>query len=174
MKPRISVCIANYDGIGLIDACIASVRAQQGDFEVEIVVHDDASPDGSAAHIREKHPDVKLIASAGNAGFCVANNRMAAAARGDYLLLLNNDATLLPDALQTLLAEAERLGRPAILTLPQFDAETGELLDIGSRLDPFFNPVPNRDPSRNDVGMVIGTKRPYLCNNGVDFHNFTE
>lgn len=156
MKPRISVCIANYDGIGLIDACIASVRAQQGDFEVEIVVHDDASPDGSAAHIREKHPDVKLIASAGNAGFCVANNRMAAAARGDYLLLLNNDATLLPDALQTLLAEAERLGRPAILTLPQFDAETGELLDIGSRLDPFFNPVPNRDPSRNDVGMVMG------------------
>ena len=153
---RISVCIAHYRGIELIDACIASVLAQTGGIDVEIVVHDDASPDGSAAHIREKHPDVKLIASAENAGFCVANNRMAAAASGDYLLLLNNDATLLPDALQALLAEAERLGRPAILTLPQFDADTGGLLDIGSRLDPFLNPVPNRDPSLGEVGTVHG------------------
>ena len=152
----ISVCIAHYRGIELIDACIASVRAQAGGLDVEIVVHDDASPDGSAAHIREKHPDVKLIASAENAGFCVANNRMAALAQGDWLLLLNNDATLQPDALQTLLAEAERIGRPAILTLPQYDADTGELLDIGSRLDPFLNPVPNRDPARGEVGTVHG------------------
>lgn len=154
--PLISVCIAHYNGIDLIDACIASVREQQGNFDVEIIVHDDASPDGSASHIREKHPEVKLIASGDNVGFCIANNRMAAAARGEYLLLLNNDATLQPDALQALLTEAERLGRPAILTLPQFDAETGELLDIGSRLDPFFNPVPNRDPALGEVGTVHG------------------
>lgn len=154
--PLISVCIAHYNGIDLIDACIASVRAQQGDFGVEIIVHDDASPDGSASHIREKHPEVKLIASGDNVGFCIANNRMAAAARGEYLLLLNNDATLLPDALQTLLTEAKRLGRPAILTLPQYDAETGDLLDIGSRLDLFLNPVPNCDPAMGEVGTVHG------------------
>ncbi|MEZ5617029.1 MAG: glycosyltransferase [Rhodocyclaceae bacterium] len=154
--PKVSVCIAHYQGVELIDACIASLRAQAGGIDVEIVVHDDASPDGSAAHIRAQHPDVKLIASAENVGFCVANNRMAAAARGDWLLLLNNDATLLPDALQTLLAEAERIGRPAILTLPQYDAETEDLLDIGSRLDPFLNPVPNRDPARAEVGTVHG------------------
>jgi GT2 family glycosyltransferase len=155
-KPLVSVCIAHYRGIELIDACIASVRAQAGGVDIEIVVHDDASPDGSAAHIRTHHPDVRLIASESNVGFCIANNRMAAAARGDYLLLLNNDAALLPDALPTLLAEARRLGRPAILTLPQYDADTGELLDIGCLLDPFFNPVPNRDPARNDVGTVQG------------------
>lgn len=155
-SPTISVCIAHYKGFDLIDACIASLRAQVGGMDVEIVVHDDASPDGSAAHIRERHPDLKLIASAGNVGFCAANNRMAAAAAGDYLLLLNNDATLLPDALQSLLAEAERIGRPAILTLPQYDAATGDLLDIGSRLDPFLNPVPNRDPAHGEVGTVHG------------------
>ncbi len=154
--PKVSVCIAHYQGIELIDACIASLRAQVGGIDVEIVVHDDASPDGSAAHIRAQHPDVKLIVSAENVGFCVANNRMAAAARGDWLLLLNNDATLLPDALQTLLAEADRIGRPAILTLPQYDAETGDLLDIGSLPDPFLNPVPNRDPARGEVGTVHG------------------
>ncbi|MDX9994575.1 MAG: glycosyltransferase [Rhodocyclaceae bacterium] len=154
--PCISVCIAHYKGIDMIEACLASVRSQVVGADVEIVVHDDASSDGSAEYLRSAHPDVRLIASTGNVGFCIANNRMAEAARGEYLLLLNNDATLLPDALQTLLDETRRLDRPAILTLSQFDAATGELLDIGSRLDPFLNPVPNRDPACRDVGTVHG------------------
>lgn len=154
--PCISVCIAHYNGIDMIEACIASVRSQVVGADVEIVVHDDASSDASAEYLRTEHPDIKLIASTENVGFCVANNRMADAARGEYLLLLNNDATLLPDALQTLLDEARRSGHPAILTLPQFDAGTGELLDIGSRLDPFLNPVPNHDPACHEVGTVHG------------------
>lgn len=152
----VSVCIANYNGVDLIDACIDSVRAQNWAAGVEIIVHDDASADASAAHIRECHPDVRLIESPDNVGFCVANNRMATIARGRYLLLLNNDATLLPDALDTFMREVVRLGRPAILGLPQYDASSGALLDVGSLLDPFYNPVPNRDPERNDVAMVMG------------------
>jgi GT2 family glycosyltransferase len=154
--PLISLCIPHYNGIDLIDACIASVRNQDCTVPVEIIVHDDASTDGSAEHIRTHYPDVHLIESSENVGFCIANNRMVAVAQGQFLLLLNNDATLLPDALSTFLAEAARLACPAILTLPQYDAETGTLLDIGSRLDPFLNPVPNHDPMRNDVGTVHG------------------
>lgn len=154
--PLVSVCIANFNGIELIDACIASVKAQDCATTVEIIVHDDASTDGSVERIRTSYPDVRLIISPENVGFCVANNRMAKAAQGKYLLLLNNDATLLPDALGVLLTEAGRLARPAILSLPQYDFATGELLDIGCRLDPFLNPVPNRDAHRNDVGMVMG------------------
>ena len=154
--PVVSVCIANYNGIGLLDACIESIRQQDCRLAVEIIVHDDASTDGSADHIRTRYPEVNLIQSPENVGFCVANNRMADVAKAQYLLLLNNDAALLPDALQTLHTEAVSLGRPAILGLPQHDAETGALLDIGSRLDPFLNPVPNLDPERNDVGLVMG------------------
>jgi len=153
--PLISICIPHYNGPELIDACIASVRAQTMAADMEIVIHDDASTDGSVAHIRAHHPDVRLIESAENVGFCVANNRMAQAARGRYLLLLNNDATLLPDALEVLLAESSRLAQPAILSLPQYAAATGELLDIGARLDPFLNPVPNRNPGA-PIGMVAG------------------
>ena len=155
-KPMISVCIPNYNGTDLIDACIASVRNQHIAIPVEIIVHDDASSDGSAEYVRIRYPDVRLIVSDRNVGFCIANNRMAAMAQGRYLLLLNNDATLLSDALGTLLQEAERLGQAAILSLPQYDADTGNLLDIGCRLDPFLNPVPNHDPARNDVGTVHG------------------
>ena len=151
-----SVCIANYQGMALIDDCINSVCSQAVDFRIEIIIHDDASSDGSAAHIRAKYPFVRLIESHENVGYCIANNRMAATANGRYLLLLNNDAMLLPGALDVLRSEADRIAGPAILTLPQYDAFSGELLDIGSRLDPFLNAVPNRNCALTDVGMVAG------------------
>ena len=144
--PLISVCIANYNGAGMISGCIEFVLRQDCNFPVEIIVHDDASTDSSAETVDREFPGVRLIRSAENVGFCVANNRMADIARGRYLLLLNNDATLWPDALSALHIEADRLSCPAILTLPQYDADTGDLLDIGCRLDPFLNPVPNRNP----------------------------
>jgi GT2 family glycosyltransferase len=152
----ISVCIANYNGVGVIDDCLQSVLQQVGDIRVEILVHDDASSDGSVDYLRERYPEVRVIASEHNVGFCVANNRMAAQASGKYLLLLNNDAALYPDALQSLCDEANRMGQPVILSLPQYDAASGTLVDHGCFLDPFFNPVPNLDPSRQDVAMVIG------------------
>ncbi len=157
--PLVSICIANFNGMDVIDDCLRSIREQFGGISVEIVVHDDASSDASVAHIRTHYPQVQLIASQTNVGFCVANNRMAERARGRYLLLLNNDAALFPDALQAFVSEAQRLqeiGRSAILTLPQFDAASGTLVDRGCLLDPFFNPVPNLDPGRSDVAMVIG------------------
>lgn len=155
-QPLVSVCIANYNGMAVIDDCLRSVLAQHGDIPVEILVHDDASTDDSVAHIRENYKDVVLIESNVNFGFCTANNRMVTRARGQFVLLLNNDAALYPDALQALLQEAKRLGQPAILTLPQFDATTGVLVDRGCLLDPFYNPVPNLNPNRADVAMVIG------------------
>jgi GT2 family glycosyltransferase len=152
----VSVCIANYNGMSVIDACLRSVLAQDCGFPVEIIVHDDASTDGSAAHVRRHYPGTTVIESAGNVGFCVSNNRMANVARGEYLLLLNNDAELFPDALRTFHAAASAAGGPAILGLPQYDAATGELIDRGSLFDPFLNPLPNLDSGRRDVGMIIG------------------
>jgi GT2 family glycosyltransferase len=156
LVPLISVCVANYNGRTLIDDCLQSILAQEGDISLEIIVHDDASSDDSANYVRDRYPMARLIESTSNVGFCVANNRMAAEAKGEYLLLLNNDAALHHDALETLLTEASRSSRPAILTLPQYDAATGELVDRGCFFDPFLNPIPNLESSMSDVGMVIG------------------
>ena len=124
--------------------------------DVEILVHDDASTDGSLALLASRYPQARVIASTQNVGFCIANNRMADAATGEYLLLLNNDAALDAGAIAKLMSEAERIGGDAILTLPQYDWETGALVDRGCLLDPFYNPVPNLDPDRADVAYVIG------------------
>lgn len=154
--PLISVCIANYNGSAIISACIESVLTQDGDFPVEILVHDDASTDDSADIVARDYPGVRLMRSEANVGFCVANNRMVDRAQGEFILLLNNDAELFPDALRALLEEARSLSKPAILSLPQYDHSSGQLIDRGCLLDPFFNPVPNLDPKRQDVAMVIG------------------
>ena len=155
-EPVCSVCIANYNGINLLTDCLESVLAQQGGLSIEIIVHDDASTDASVALLREKYPQVELLVSTQNVGFCISNNRMVAHARGEYVLLLNNDAALAPDALQTLLHEAGQQRPQGVLTLPQYDWESGVLVDRGCLLDPFYNPVPNLDPSHRDVAMTIG------------------
>lgn len=154
--PRISVCVANYNGEGVLGDCLDSVLAQTVAAPVEIIVHDDASTDASLQLLRERYPQVLLIAGDANVGFCIANNRMVAQARGEFVLLLNNDAALAPDALATLLHEAVQQQPQGILSLPQYDWSSGVLVDRGCLLDPFYNPVPNTDPQRRDVAMVIG------------------
>lgn len=147
-----SICIANFNGMDVIDNCLRSILSQIGNVRHEILIHDDASSDGSDVHIERNYPQVRLIRSTANVGFCVANNRMAAQATGHYLLFLNNDAMLMPDSLSTLKSIANDTD---ILSLPQFDAEKSSLIDCGYFLDPFLNPVPLRQ-SRDEVAMVIG------------------
>ena len=154
--PVCSVCIANYNGAGLLEGCLNSILAQAGGIAIEIIVHDDASTDDSVAFLRHRYPQVELLVSTQNVGFCVGNNRMVAHARGEFVLLLNNDAALDKDALQTFLDAARKQERPAILTLPQYDWESGALVDRGCLLDPFYNPVPNLDTARSEVAYVIG------------------
>ena len=155
--PQVSVCIANYNGEAILTDCIESVLRQSEAINVEIIVHDDASTDASVDLIRKNYPRVKLIESKENVGFCIANNRMVDVAIGTYVLLLNNDAALFPDALAKLADAAERQTTRGILSLPQYDWETGELVDRGSLLDPFLNAVPHLLRDGTSVAYVIGS-----------------
>jgi glycosyltransferase involved in cell wall biosynthesis len=154
-NPVCSVCIANYNGIDVIGAAVNSVIAQDCDFPVEIIIHDDASTDGSVDYIREKFPEVKLITSEHNVGFCISNNRMVANAKGKYIMLLNNDAKLFPNALSVLYDyTVKKKDAAGILGLPQYDAITGNLIDFGSLLDPFLNTIPNLGDGHRCMPMV--------------------
>lgn len=153
--PTISVCVANYNGEAIIAECIESLLNQRNAPAFEILVHDDASTDNSLALI-EKYDSVRLIKSSENVGFCISNNRMAEAARGKFILLLNNDARLYSDALATLVEESHKHDDEAVLGLPQYDEESRELVDFGLKLDYFASSVPIKQPSDGDVAMVIG------------------
>ncbi|SMC72983.1 Glycosyltransferase, GT2 family [Desulfocicer vacuolatum DSM 3385] len=153
-SPVCSICIANYNGIGYLDACLKSILSQNCLFPFEIIIHDDASTDNSVTFIQENYPDIQLIQSKDNVGFCISNNRMVERAKGEFVLLLNNDTELFPDALKMLHKEAQK--EPAILGPAQYNAATGQRIDIGNLFDPFLNTVPNNDTARRHVGMVSG------------------
>ncbi len=154
--PLVSVCVANYRGEDVLAKCLDSILAQQCDFPFEVIVHDDASDDDSI-RIVQRYASVRLIASRENVGYCAANGRMAEISLGQYLLLFNNDAWLLPGSLQAL-ANAARSSEShdEILGLPQYNASTGGLEDRGRLCDFFLNGVPNLDATRIEVAMVAG------------------
>jgi len=154
--PACTVCIANYNGRELLADCIDSILAQDFVGGIEIIVHDDASTDDSVAWLLEHHPQVTVLVSDNNVGFCIGNNRMADAATAPFLLLLNNDAALLPDAIRTLVDASATAGDGSILTLPQYDWQDGALIDRGCLLDPFYNPLPSLREGDRDVAMTIG------------------
>lgn len=146
----VSVLIPNYNGEPFIARCIESVVSQTGPFEVELIVHDDASTDRSLEVIRSIDVQLTVIPSRTNVGFCRANNRMAQFASGSVLVLLNNDATLREGALA---AMVQLLNDPSvgIASVPQY--AHGQLLDRGCQLDPFLSPVPVKGGA---VAMVMG------------------
>lgn len=92
-RPLLSVVIVNYNGIRFLGNCLASLQIHLPESS-EVIVVDNASQDGSAAWLEEHHAWVKLIRSAENLGFAGGNNLGAQAARGEYLLLLNNDTVV--------------------------------------------------------------------------------
>lgn len=89
----VSVIIVNWNTRALLAQCIESVRTTAAG-DVEIVVVDNASADGSVAMVRECFPAARLLANAENRGFAAANNQAVAATDRPFILLLNSDAEL--------------------------------------------------------------------------------
>lgn len=99
----ISVIIVNYNVKELLEQCINSIFPASQDLNVEIIVVDNNSFDGSIEYLRSKfpdHPRLKFIESPVNLGFAKANNLGALEASGEYLLILNPDTILQEDTLE--------------------------------------------------------------------------
>ena len=100
MPPDISVAVVNWNRRDYLRACLTSLAGQR-DANFEVIVVDNGSSDGSAEMARSEF-GVRVIANAANRGFCAANNQAFAAARGEFIALLNNDAEAAPDFLANL------------------------------------------------------------------------
>jgi len=92
--PIFSFVIVNYNGLKYISDCVESITKNIA-HDYEIIVVDNASTDGSTEYLCENHQKVKLICSDKNLGFAGGNNLGVRAAKGKYIVLLNNDAFLL-------------------------------------------------------------------------------
>jgi GT2 family glycosyltransferase len=92
-RPTCSIVIPSYNGKDLLRVCLESVwRCRRpGEASIEVIVADDASTDGTPEWLSREHPKVRLVRLAHNGGFCAAANAGLAAARGQFIQLLNND-----------------------------------------------------------------------------------
>lgn len=155
--PDISICVANYNGAAYVRECLESAFMQEGPFRFEVLLHDDCSTDDSVQLVRHMFPGVVVLTSDTNVGFCVSNNRMVERARGRYVLLLNNDATLRPDSLATLFSFAESGHTRDVLGLPQYARDGGGVpMDHGYRTDLFLNPIPVMARGTHEVAVATG------------------
>ncbi|MBI5428212.1 MAG: glycosyltransferase family 2 protein [Nitrospinae bacterium] len=98
----LSIVVVNYNSRDHLRKCIRSIKDSARGFTYEVIVVDNASYDGSAEMMRAEFPDIRLIANKDNVGFSRANNQGARVSRGRYVLLLNNDTLVLPEALKTM------------------------------------------------------------------------
>ena len=96
----ISVIVVNWNRKDLLRACLASLARQHGP-RFEVILVDNGSSDGSA-DMAEREFGVKVIRNRENRGFCAANNQGIAAAGGNLVALLNNDAEAEPGWLDAL------------------------------------------------------------------------
>jgi GT2 family glycosyltransferase len=106
--PELSIIVVSYGTRDMTLECLASLVEETRETAYEVIVVDNASPDGSPQAIVARFPDFDVLAQTDNLGFAAANNLAALNARGRYLLLLNPDTIVLDKAIDRLMAFARR------------------------------------------------------------------
>lgn len=94
---KLSIVIVNYNVAYFLEHCLYSVRNALKVIEAEIFVVDNNSVDNSIAMLKEKFPEVILIANKDNVGFSRANNQAIRISKGEYVLILNPDTVVEED-----------------------------------------------------------------------------
>ena len=116
-RPRVCVLILNRDRRDDTLACLSSLLARPYP-DLDVVVLDNASSDGTAAAVRAAYPQVQVIETGGNLGYAAGNNVGLVWARrqgAEYALLLNEDTIVDPDFIAHLVDAAQ--ARPELAFL---------------------------------------------------------
>jgi N-acetylglucosaminyl-diphospho-decaprenol L-rhamnosyltransferase len=104
-SPTLSIIILSWNVRELLRKCLASLPWHNS--QVEVILVDAGSADGSAEMARKEFPAARLMAQTENLGYTRGNNLGLRAAGGDYLLILNPDTEVIDEALAQMLAYME-------------------------------------------------------------------
>lgn len=166
-RRKLSILMLSHDGRENLEHSLPALQAQrEPGCDWELWLLDNASSDGTADWVRERHPWVRLVESRENLGFAAGNNRLAELADGDDLILLNDDT--LPEA-DWLAAFADAAGSSAPDVAALAGAITswdGERLDFGYGIRTF-----DGHAFQLDHGLALASSRrpttgeelPFAC-----------
>lgn len=100
MSLTLSIIIVNYNGKKFLNDCFSSIQREIDGSSFEVIMVDNQSVDDSVSYTKQYFPWVKIIEANSNLGFGKGNNFGVQHAKGEYLLLLNNDTILLNNPIE--------------------------------------------------------------------------
>ena len=148
--PFVSIIVLNYNGLHFLPTCLDALRRQtypSGCFEV--IITDNGSTDGSLELLKNDYSWVRLLENGTNLGFSVANNKAARIAKGEYIILLNNDTAPEPGWIEKMVEVAN--------TDPRIGIVAGHLRLFYDQLELRFETeafVPSNNDSR-ELGVMF-------------------
>ena len=162
--PLVSIIVLNYNAGELLLNCINSLKKSTYS-NLEIIIVDNISSDGSQEKCKNKFPDIKLIQNKNNLGYCGGNNVGIRHASGEFIVILNPDTIVEPNWVNELISAYNEFGeglyQPKILSLNEENViqSTGNMLHIfgfGFARDK-GNKVTNKVEEIQKIGYASGT-----------------
>ncbi len=132
----LSVIIVNYNGMKYLKGCFDSLYDKLSGINFEVIVLDNMSADDSCTYIKHNYPQVRLIESRENLGFGCGNNAAVKIAKGEYLLLINND-TIVQYHLSPALDFVKNDNTIGALGILMLDGNSNYLISAGNFPNPF-------------------------------------
>lgn len=157
----VSIVIVNYNGRELLGRCLSAVLPQARESDAEVIVVDNGSRDGSVIYVQSTFPEVVVVENGRNLGFAEGCNVGVRAARGEFIVLLNNDALPWPGWL----AELVRALEPedvAIAASVIHEARYPEGYALGTgTISVIGHPIPNVLPDPESPFYAPGTSMAF-------------
>jgi GT2 family glycosyltransferase len=135
--PQVSIIVPTLNNLVFLKCCLASLLANTHAPACEVIVVDNGSSDGTIEYLEDvtaRHRHVRVLRNDRNAGFAVSTNQGLAAALGDTLVPLNDDAIVPPGWLAQLCAH---LSDPTIGLLGPVSNRAGNESQIDARYDTY-------------------------------------
>jgi O-antigen biosynthesis protein len=130
--PRVSLIIPLHSGAVLTRRCLETIRDNTDEVSFEVILVDDAA-DAETKRLLDLVKGARILRDEPNQGYLRSMNRGAAAARGEWLVLCNNDIEVSPAWLGAMLATAESREKVGVVA-PKFVSPDGRLSEAGGIL----------------------------------------
>ena len=139
--PKVAVVVISHDTKALLLECLASVFESAAGNDIETVVVDNASKDGSHEAVCRVYPQVIAIRNEANRGFGAACNQAISSTAAPFILLLNSDARLTPEGFGALLACMRANDRCGAAGCLMFSAEGAPVVNTRNFLTALNQPL---------------------------------
>lgn len=156
--PLVSVVVLNWNRKKFVDPFMKTIIDQAYPKDrLEVLFTDNASSDGSVEYIKNKYGDLpylKVVQNAQNYGYSKGNNLGMHQAKGDYVLVCNNDLQLEKDAVKEMVKVAEQKQAGAVVPKLVYANKKGYINNAGSRLEPNSDwPIYEDGKDEKDTGQ---------------------